>query len=278
VYPGLAAATLGIGVVEVHVTLSREMFGPDVVASVTTAELRQLVDGVRFIERMLNAAVGKVALALETAGLRRVGAAELKKNYPGKRIAESYRGLVVRTELKPDGTLDYADNAGGVDSGTWSFTERNGGMMLPDQSRRRTPGGVFFALARKKLSPEDREAIFPKTVPAKKDVEKEEEPRVGRPDRRHVRLIRPAEPPRAQAEAAAQLELAGVKNNGAHAPQAPAPTTNGATWRARKNRTDMLTSGLTDVIRYLAVTTKLARRLRDHAVSPWPGSNGNSLP
>ena len=71
----------------------------------------------------------------ETAGLRRVGAAELKKNYPGKRIAQSYRGLVVRTELKPDGTLDYADNAGGVDNGTWSFTERNGGMICRAYSK-----------------------------------------------------------------------------------------------------------------------------------------------
>jgi len=45
IYPGLAAATLGIEVLEVHVTLSREMFGPDVSASVTTEELRQLVEG-----------------------------------------------------------------------------------------------------------------------------------------------------------------------------------------------------------------------------------------
>ena len=52
IYPGLAGAALGLDVLEVHVALSREMFGPDVVASVTTAELRQLVDGVRFIERM----------------------------------------------------------------------------------------------------------------------------------------------------------------------------------------------------------------------------------
>ena len=29
IYPGLAAATLGADVLEVHVTLSREMFGPD---------------------------------------------------------------------------------------------------------------------------------------------------------------------------------------------------------------------------------------------------------
>jgi N-acetylneuraminate synthase len=42
IYPGLAAATLGARAIEVHVTLSREMFGPDVSASITTAELRQL--------------------------------------------------------------------------------------------------------------------------------------------------------------------------------------------------------------------------------------------
>jgi len=53
IYPGLAAAALGAAIVEVHVTFSREMFGPDVSASVTTTELRQLVDGVRFTEIML---------------------------------------------------------------------------------------------------------------------------------------------------------------------------------------------------------------------------------
>ena len=52
IFPGLAAATLGAEVLEVHITLSREMFGPDVVASITTTELRQLVQGIRFIERM----------------------------------------------------------------------------------------------------------------------------------------------------------------------------------------------------------------------------------
>jgi N-acetylneuraminate synthase len=71
IYPSLAAATLGARVVEVHVTLSRDMFGPDVVASVTTAELRQLVDGVRWIEGMLAAPVDKDAAAAPLAPLRR---------------------------------------------------------------------------------------------------------------------------------------------------------------------------------------------------------------
>ena len=41
IFPSLAAVTLGADVVEVHVTLSREMFGPDVPASITTEELRR---------------------------------------------------------------------------------------------------------------------------------------------------------------------------------------------------------------------------------------------
>lgn len=59
IYPGLAAATLGAEILEVHVTMSREMFGPDVPASVTTAELAQLVEGTRFIKKMLASPVNK---------------------------------------------------------------------------------------------------------------------------------------------------------------------------------------------------------------------------
>lgn len=70
IFAGLAAVTLGCDLLEVHVTLSREMFGPDVPASITSAELRQLVDGVRFIERMRAAEVDKDQLAGELAPLR----------------------------------------------------------------------------------------------------------------------------------------------------------------------------------------------------------------
>jgi len=70
IYAGLAAATLGIEVLEVHVTLSREMFGPDVPASITTAELRQLVDGVGFIEKARNNPVDKDEIAEELSSMR----------------------------------------------------------------------------------------------------------------------------------------------------------------------------------------------------------------
>jgi N,N'-diacetyllegionaminate synthase len=72
IYPSLAAATLGARLIEVHVTMSREMFGPDVGASVTTNELRALVDGVHFITRMLAAPVDKDAAAVRLEPLRRV--------------------------------------------------------------------------------------------------------------------------------------------------------------------------------------------------------------
>ena len=71
IYPGLAAATLGIEILEVHVALSREMFGPDVAASITSEELRQLVDGIRFIERMKKNPVDKNASSQELFELRR---------------------------------------------------------------------------------------------------------------------------------------------------------------------------------------------------------------
>lgn len=72
IYPGLAAVTLGAEVLEVHVTLSREAFGPDVPASLTTAELRQLVEGVRFLARALSHPVDKDGMAGEMEPLRRM--------------------------------------------------------------------------------------------------------------------------------------------------------------------------------------------------------------
>jgi len=72
IYAGLAAAALGIEALEVHVAFSREMFGPDVPASVTTGELKQLVEGIRFIEKMRSSPVDKNAFASEAAPLRQL--------------------------------------------------------------------------------------------------------------------------------------------------------------------------------------------------------------
>jgi N-acetylneuraminate synthase len=70
IYPGLAAAANGMDVLEVHITLSREMFGPDVPASVTPDEMRHLVDGVRFIEQMRANPLDKGNLPESVTSLR----------------------------------------------------------------------------------------------------------------------------------------------------------------------------------------------------------------
>lgn len=54
IYPALAAAALGAKAIEVHVTMSEYMFGPDVKASVSINQLREIVEGVGFIYAMLN--------------------------------------------------------------------------------------------------------------------------------------------------------------------------------------------------------------------------------
>lgn len=69
-YAGLAAATLGIDALEVHATFSRQMFGPDVSASVTMDELADLVRGVRFIESAMSHPVDKRAVPADLVALR----------------------------------------------------------------------------------------------------------------------------------------------------------------------------------------------------------------
>jgi N,N'-diacetyllegionaminate synthase len=93
IYPGLAAATLGIEILEVNVTLSREMFGPDVAASITTSELRALVEGIRFIERMRGNPLDKDALSVELAPLRTLftkSIVVLQDLPKGTRLSESH--------------------------------------------------------------------------------------------------------------------------------------------------------------------------------------------
>ncbi|MCI8936475.1 MAG: N-acetylneuraminate synthase [Lachnospiraceae bacterium] len=72
IYPSLAAVALGARAVEVHVTMSREMFGPDVRASVTIKELKQIVDGTEFIGRMLEVQEDKSELQDNKKKLRTI--------------------------------------------------------------------------------------------------------------------------------------------------------------------------------------------------------------
>jgi N,N'-diacetyllegionaminate synthase len=70
IFPSLAAASIGVDVLEVHVTLSRDCFGPDVASSLTIQEFKTAVEGVRFIEKMRIHAVDKNEMAAEMASVR----------------------------------------------------------------------------------------------------------------------------------------------------------------------------------------------------------------
>ena len=112
IYPGIAAATLGAEVVEVHVTMSRGMFGPDVPASITMEELRKLVDGIRFVERMHASPVNKDAIALEMAPLRAI-----------------FTKSLVATATLPAGTTLTETHLAGKKPGTGVPAERIGDFV-----------------------------------------------------------------------------------------------------------------------------------------------------
>jgi N-acetylneuraminate synthase len=108
IFPSLAAVVLGASILEVHVTLSPNMFGPDVPASVTTAELAELVRGVRFLERALASPVDKDAVAEELGDLRAlftrsvVAAADLEA---GTVLSEAHLALKKPAGGLPPGRL-----------------------------------------------------------------------------------------------------------------------------------------------------------------------------
>lgn len=134
IYAGLAAVALGATVVEVHVALSRRMFGPDVVASLTVEQLADLVEGARFVEAALRTRVDKDAEADARTDLRALftkslvarhrlpaghvlTAADLVAKKPGSGIAaeriEEVLGLALvepldADELVPLGLIDGA--------------------------------------------------------------------------------------------------------------------------------------------------------------------------
>jgi N-acetylneuraminate synthase len=70
IYPILAGVAQGMKLAEFHVTLSRHSFGPDVPASLTPREVKQLVQGVRAIETMLTHPLDKNQIAADLAPMR----------------------------------------------------------------------------------------------------------------------------------------------------------------------------------------------------------------
>lgn len=59
IYPSLSAVSLGAEILEFHVVFDKNMFGPDSKSSLTINEVKQLVEGVRFIEKSINNKIDK---------------------------------------------------------------------------------------------------------------------------------------------------------------------------------------------------------------------------
>lgn len=59
IYPSLAAISLGASILEFHVVFDKKMFGPDSQSSLTILEIKQLTEGIRFIEKSLENPIDK---------------------------------------------------------------------------------------------------------------------------------------------------------------------------------------------------------------------------
>jgi N-acetylneuraminate synthase len=132
IYPSIAAVALGASLIEVHLVLSRRMFGPDVSSSVPPDELAQLVEGARLVAAAIASPVDKDAAARRSLELRELfgrslaptralpagtvlAAGDLALKKPGTGIpAEQLPGLVGRTlrrAVRPDELLREEDLA-----------------------------------------------------------------------------------------------------------------------------------------------------------------------
>lgn len=126
IYPSLAAATLGASVVEVHVTMSRHMFGPDVSSSVTIEELKTIVDGVRFINKMNNNPYDKSRLSCDLNNLKHIFS---KSIYI---VGNLEAGDVLKEEnisIKKPGTGIPSSEYGRVIGKTLRIAKNNGTML-----------------------------------------------------------------------------------------------------------------------------------------------------
>lgn len=101
IYAPLAAVVLGANLIEVHTVFSKECFGPDVSASVTTSDLARLVEGIRFIESSLQSVVDKDQLADQMVDLKRMFG---KSVYLRRDVASGSRISFEDLTLKKPGT------------------------------------------------------------------------------------------------------------------------------------------------------------------------------
>jgi N-acetylneuraminate synthase len=101
IYPSLAALVLGASMIEVHVVLSRDSFGPDVTSSVTVDELKVIVEGVRFTEKSLASKIDKDLEAEEMTDLRELFGRSI---YFSHDLEEGHKLALQDISLKKPGT------------------------------------------------------------------------------------------------------------------------------------------------------------------------------
>lgn len=93
IYAGLAAATMGANLLEVHVTLDPKMKGPDTTSSLTPEKLGELVQGIRFIESVKNHPLRKDKMDKKLIRMRRI----FNKSLVAKR--DLSRGTVLNVSM-----------------------------------------------------------------------------------------------------------------------------------------------------------------------------------
>ena len=92
IYPSLAAVSQRAEILEFHVIFDKNMFGPDSKSSLTIEEIKQLVQGVRFIETSLCNSINK------------------EDNSQFKKLKEIFeKSLAINKDMKAGDTISFDD-------------------------------------------------------------------------------------------------------------------------------------------------------------------------
>lgn len=129
VWPAITAASRGARFIEVHVTLSPHMFGPDIGSSLTVEKLAELSRGLDFVHTMLQNPMDKDKLAAEKAPLKKLfgkSALALKDMAAGETVDErvvAFRKPGIGINEAEFDTISGRKLAKNIRSGTFLKTE-----------------------------------------------------------------------------------------------------------------------------------------------------------
>ena len=127
IFASLAAATIGVSVIEVHVVFDKDMFGPDASSSITLDELSDLVKGVRFIERMISNPVNKNNMETDMFQMR---------NLFMKRIVTKKR--IKKNEILTGDNLTTKKSNSGISAMDWP-------NIINNKAKRNMPADYFLS-------------------------------------------------------------------------------------------------------------------------------------